>query len=158
MEPATFQRVSDATGTQETLESRLRRSLDRLKAAKADGKGFFASLRASHAFRNPYLVDAMAEHGGFPPLGTNLPPDEGGLEGVPPEDDYLAMAREAEDEAKKERRRNRKTKVEFVARRRTDVGRRHDPNRGSMSKTEAEAAIKAAKEAAERASKRSKTR
>mmetsp|Transcript_7895 Transcript_7895/g.48812 ORF Transcript_7895/g.48812 Transcript_7895/m.48812 type:complete len:151 (-) Transcript_7895:835-1287(-) len=149
-----------APPSQAELEARVRLRLHRLAAAKeadAANRSFFATLRASHAFRNPCLVDAMAAHGQLPSLGSHLPPEESGLADMPDEDDYVAMAEQADDGKNQEERRRRKAHVGFVSQSKHAGGRRKGQQRGKMTKEEAVAAIEAAKEAAERASKRRKT-
>lgn len=149
-----------APPSQAELEARVQLRLLRLAAAKeanAANRSFFATLRASHAFRNPCLVDAMAAHGQLPSLGSHLPPDESGLADMPDEDDYMAMAKQADDEKHQEKRRRQKSHVDFRSQSKHEDGRRKDRRRGKMTKEEAVAAIEAAKEAAGRASKRTKT-
>lgn len=152
--------VAMAPPSQADLEARVQLRLRRLaafKEADAAKRGFFATLRASHAFRNPCLVDAMAAHGQLSSLGSHLPPDASGLADMPDEDDYVAMAERADDEKDQDERRRRKAHVAFVSRSQHADGRRPSQQRGKMTKEQAVAAIQAAKQAAERASKRTKT-
>lgn len=123
------------------VEKKVLDSLVRLERMRGDGRGCLETIRASHEFRNPYVVDAMAEHGNLFAFGSNLDPDRCGSGHVLEEDDHerLALAERESTSRAYVRKRTREEKDSIVPRRGRVLGR--------LSREEAERAVLEAKEA-----------
>lgn len=140
-------------------ERKVLASLDRLERIRGVRSGLLETIRASHEFRNPYVVDAMAEHGRLFAFGSNLDPEQSGSGNVPEEDDHERLAR-AEREHVDSSLDRKRTREELDS---VEAKEAFDPHRGRvlgrLTREEAERAVLEAKEAVSRSrSKKSSSR